>query len=773
MKTSEQYSTKRSWTIITVLLAVTVLLGSGLPKLETKNNYESDLPQDDRIIMQNRQVEDVFGKRDELIIVICAPDVLRPATLAKISAITEELKEIPGVVSYETLSLATADHIGWNNAELKVGPLMREIPSSQEAVEQLRREINKDVLLAGRLVSKDYTRAIILARLGEGYDQSTVAGEAEKIISRYAGPEKIYLLGDPIIGEEVDRAIERDVKKLFPIAVGLILCLFFLFFRTAQGLILPAGVIVLSVVWTMGLAGHIGYPLTVVSSAIPVLLVAVASSYGIHVLHSYRFYSGLEGSGDKSLFQAVKAIRLPVIITGITSAIGSATLLAFRITSIREFGVLTAAGFIFAMVLALSFVPAGVSLYRRNRGGDKFSSEKKSIVFERVLEIIAEIPFRSRKTVFILCSLIVVAAMFGAIRLRVGMDPLDYFPSDFPFTANVRDYDANFGGARKMFVMVEGLSKNVKSPQLLDKILSFQDAAEKDKAVGESFSFADVVKRINLVLHENDHSFNRIPQSEEEVAQIALLYSTAAEPEKFEGLVNQDYSKTKITLDVRTSDIEHHARLYHQLQDFAENIFGPDARIVFGGLMMIWIAQIWYIVIGKLLNVLLTLVLLMAVTTVVFRSWKLGLLAVLPVTIAMIINFGVMGFTGIRLNMATAIITAMGAGIGVDFAVHYLYRIRANLEKGMGLREAVNSTMQLSGKAILVDMISNVIGFAVFMISPFEPVRQFGWLICLTMFSSAAGALVLLPACIGFLERDIDDVKVSSPEIRQYVPVSV
>jgi len=132
---------------------------------------------------------------------------------------------------------------------------MRQILSSREAVEQLRREIDQDVLLAGRLASKDYTRAIILARLGEGYNQSTVAGEAEKIISSYAGPERIYLLGDPIIGEEVDRAIEGDVKKLFPIAVGLMLVLFLVFFRTAAGVILPAGVIVLSVIWTMGLAG--------------------------------------------------------------------------------------------------------------------------------------------------------------------------------------------------------------------------------------------------------------------------------------------------------------------------------------------------------------------------------------------------------------------------------------------------------------------------------------------------------------------------------------
>ena len=140
------------------------------------------------------------------------------------------------------------------------------------------------------------------------------------------------------------------------------LALFFLFFRTITGVILPAGVIMLSVVWTMGLSGYIGYPLTVVSSAIPVLLVAVASSYGIHVIHNYQYFLNRECSVKTALSKAVESIRKPVIITGVTSALGSVTLMVFQVSSIREFGVLTAAGFFFAMVLALTLVPSVLHL---------------------------------------------------------------------------------------------------------------------------------------------------------------------------------------------------------------------------------------------------------------------------------------------------------------------------------------------------------------------------------------------------------------------------
>jgi len=744
----DQHSFKSSLVVLFVLSIITVFLALGLPKLETRNNYESDLPDDDDFINQNRLVEDVFGKKDELIIVVCAENILKQATLEKIVAITEEVKDIPGVDKHDIWSLSTVDHIDFHDGILKVGPLMRDVPANKSEIENLRREIDDDFLIAGRIISHDYTRAIILAHLGERYNQHEVNAEVERIVSAYDGPEKMYAIGEPIIGEEVDQAIEGDIKKLFPIAFALLLVLFFLFFRSFTGVITPAGVIILSVIWTMGLAGHIGYPLTVVSSTIPVLLVAVASSYGIHVVHSYHYFLQRESSRNNALSLAVKSIRKPVIITGITSAIGSATLLAFRVTSIREFGMLAAAGFLFAMVLALTLVPAVLNLCGGKNALLHRSDTHNLRLFDAFLERLKYLPLRKRNTVFLVCALLVVVSFVGSSRLRVGMDPVDYFPEDFPFSRNVADFDAHFGGARKMYVMVEGLSENVKNPDILNKILAFQHEAEKHGIVGGSLSFADVIRRTNLVLHDNDRQFDRIPDTESEVAQAALVYSSVSDPEKYESIVSHDFYKTKITLDIRTSDVEAHSKLYHQLKTSLENIFegDEDIQIAFGGMMMVWIAQIWYIVVGKMINILLSLIFLWIVTAIVFRAWKLGLVAIFPVSLALLINFGIMGFTGIRLNMATAIITAMGAGIGIDFAVHYLVRLRDSLIMGMDFQKAVNATVDSSGKAILVDMISNLIGFAVFMLSPFTPVFQFGWLICLTMIASAFGALLLIPA---------------------------
>ena len=762
-------SKKTALAVSLIIGVVSVLMASGLQKLVIKNNYESDLPENDDIITQNNRFEEIFGKRDELIIVICSPDVLNPQTLRKIHDITEQVKEINGVLPYDVWSLSSIDHVGFSHGTLKAGPLMRTIPDTVQDITTLREEINDDVLIGGRIVSTDYTRALIIAHLDEQYKQSTVAAEAQKIIRSYQGPETIYLLGDPIIGEEVDQAIEEDIKRLFPLALILMIVLFFLFFRTVTGVILPAGVIVLSVVWTMGLAGHIGYPLTVVSSAIPVLLVAVASSYGIHFVHNYQYFLEQEGSVNRALSKAIESIKKPVIITGVTSALGSVTLMVFQVTSIREFGVLTAAGIFFAMILTLTFVPSVLQLQKEKARINGSTKNDGGKITGNLLHMIKIIPLCYRKTVFIVSIAVAAISIYGMLQLRVGMDPVNFFPEDFPFAQNIRDFDEHFSGARKMYVMVESTDENVKSPKLLEDILTFQQEAEKLDTVGDTFSFADVIKRTNVVLHENNQQYNSIPDTEGEVAQAALLYSTVGEPEKFESIVSHDFMKTKITIDVRTSDVEAHSQLYRTLKEKATHIFGRDVRIVFGGLMMIWIAQIRYIVIGKLLNISLSLILLVIIATSVFRSWRHGVLAILPVSMALLLNFGIMGFTGIRLNMATAIITAMGAGIGMDFAVHYIFRIRDNLKNGVHFKEAVNVTVESSGKAIVVDMLSNITGFVVFMVSPFEPIRQFGWLICLTMISSAVGALILIPACMSVMTKDHKHEQFTITKIEKYV----
>ena len=163
---------------------------------------------------------------------------------------------------------------------------------------------------------------------------------------------------------------------------------------------------------------------------------------------------------------------------------------------------------------------------------------------------------------------------------------------------------------------------------------------------------------------------------------------------------------------------------------------------------MIWLALIQYIVVGQVQNVILALLIVFMFCAFVFRSFSAGLLSIVPLTISSLITFGLMGYLGIRLEMGTAIVTAIAVGVGVDFSIHFISRFKDEYQISNDLTTAGAVTMSTAGKAIIFDMISNILGFSVLLFSGFTPIQNFGWLVSLTMITSGFGSLILLPPLI-------------------------
>ena len=729
--------------VLSGLFLLTLYFGYGLTKLEVRNSDEAELPKDDPIIATNDRFSDIFGEKDMILIGIESENIFNKGTLQKIIDISEELKKVELVYEDEITSLATANNIKGREWGLEVGPFMEEVPQTAEAMAQLKRDIRSNKLIYGRLVSTDETSTIIFANIAKDYDQARVYDQVQDIIARYQGPEKIYATGDPIMSQEIDLGIQHDVELLLPIAMLLVLFGFFISFRSLRGVFIPFSVVVLAIIWTMGLMGHIGLPMTVVSSALPMLLVAVSSSYGIHVVHRY-YEEVAENDALTGTRLATEKITPAILLTGITSALGSATLIIFKVTSIREFGIITALGILATLFITLTFIPAVLSLLKK---AEKSPRTANSPRFDRFLISAADFSVNKRGLVLGISLLLVLVAMIGISKVRVGTDFVGMFPPEHSIHETFEFFNSKLGGGRYMNVMIEGGEVDeAKDPDLLRRVAAFQEYAESLPGVGYTSSFADILKRMNLVMNEGKAEFDRIPESRELVAQYLLLYSMSADPGDFENLVDYDYQRAKIRVNITTSEQEDHKRLHRQFQSYLQNELKPEMKSDFGGMLMVWLAQIRYIAIGKIQNIIMAVLLVFLFCTLIYRSFAGGLLAITPLVIATLLTFGLMGFLGIRLDMGTAIITAIAVGIGVDFAIHYIARFREELAGSGNLEQATRTTMLTTGRAIIYDVMSNVLGFMVFIFSGFQPIQYFGWLISLTMITVCLGTLMMMPA---------------------------
>ncbi|HEX6069916.1 MAG TPA: outer membrane lipoprotein-sorting protein [Longimicrobiaceae bacterium] len=735
----------RPRTILVAILLATLYFAAGVARLETRNNQESELPASDPIVRTNERLAAVFGEKAVVLVGIQAEDVFTAGTLRKVAAISEALRQVEGVIDDEVLSLATVNDIRGVEWGLEVGPLLDGIPVSAADLTELRESVRTNDLLNGQLVSADGTLTLIQANVEEGYDQETVHREVGEIIAAHQGPERLYLAGDAIQAQEIDHGIEQDVSRLLPLVLLLVLVGFYLSFRSWRGVWFPFSITLLSVTWTMGLMGHLGIPVTVVSSALPILMVAIASSYGIHVLH--RYYEASAEHLSSGARVGLTRVIPPILLAGVTSALGSASLITFRVTSIREFGIMTALGVLATIVLSLTYAPALLTLLRPRAG-----HAAESHWMDRLLVPLSRLTVRRPRAILVGTAAVFAVAAVGISRVEIGTDFVKYFPGSHPLRQSFDVFDAGLGGARRMEIMIEGSGPDaIKDPALLRSMLELQEYAAGLEGVGRTRSFADVIARIHQEMNGGDPAFHAIPESSELIAQYLLLYSMSADAGDFGTLVDYDYQRAKVQVMLTTSEQRDHRRLYEAFQRFAEERMGPGVRMEFGGEVMFWLAQIHHIAVGKVFNILTALGIVLLFCSLVFRSLSAGLFTIVPLVVSTVLTFGVMGFLGIRLETGTAIITSIAVGIGVDFALHYLVYLREELRSVTGeveLEEVSRRVFLTAGRAICFDVMSNILGFSVLALSGFTPIRYFAWLVSLTMLTVGLGTLLLMPAIL-------------------------
>jgi hypothetical protein len=605
--------------------------------------------------------------------------------------------------------------------------------------------VRSNDLLYGQLVSRDGTLTLIQANVEEGYDQATVHSQVAAIVAAFQGPERLHLAGDAIQAQEIDLGIQKDVSLLLPLVLLLVLVGFYLSFRTWRGIWFPFSVTVLSITWTMGLMGHLGIPLTVVSSALPILMVAIASSYGIHVLH--RYYEASAEDLASGARVGLSRVMPAIVLAGVTSALGSASLITFRVTSIREFGLVTALGVLATVVISLTYAPAVLSLLRPMTAR---ASEAHWI--DRLLLPLARFAVHRPRAILLGAAGVFLISGIGISRVEIGTDFVRYFPAGHPLRESFEVFNERLGGARRMDIMIEGSGPDaIKAPALLEAIRDFQAHAESLEGVGRTRSFADIIARIHQEMNGGDPAFHAIPDSEELIAQYLLLYSMSGDAGDFGNLVDYDFRSAKVQVMLTTSEQRDHRRLYEEFRRFGEERMGPEVRMEFGGDVMFWLAQIHHIAVGKVLNIFVAIGIVLLFCSLVFRSFSAGLITIVPLVVSTTLTFGVMGFLGIRLETGTAIITSIAVGIGVDFALHYLVYLREELRRVTGtvnLEEVTTRVFMTAGRAISFDVMSNVLGFSVLALSGFTPIRYFAWLVSLTMLTVGIGTLLLMPAVV-------------------------
>jgi len=273
--------------------------------------------------------------------------------------------------------------------------------------------------------------------------------------------------------------------------------------------------------------------------------------------------------------------------------------------------------------------------------------------------------------------------------------------------------------------------------------------------VGLATSAARIIRQMSRALHDSSESgYDQIPETREAVAQYFELYAMSGDAEDFEKLVDFPYEHAIVTARInqtRTSVLSKAAR---EIQSWYKN----DEDVLLTGGFGIMLADLARIMLeGQLLSLGLAVLIVAVLIMLLFRSVNAGFISAMPLAASILIVFGLMGIFGIELNIATTMLSSIMIGVGIDYTIHFLWRFREEKRGGMDTESAVMRTMMTTGRGIVFNAFSVMIGFFALLFSGFKPVQFFGFLVIVSILACLVGALMLVPSlCLLFKPRFLE-----------------
>jgi predicted RND superfamily exporter protein len=751
--------------VIFAVVAVTLFLGFFISRLRVLLDVDQQLPPSHRYVVVGKQIEKLFGGKYMTVVGFYADQTIyTPSTLAKVKRVTDALEQIPGVKPGSVLSLMSprVKDVHSTDDALEITPLAPKVPSNDAEIAAFKERVKANSFLTSLFVSDDGRSTAVLV----DFDDFNKAGGPPKLAPRLeeiVGPERepgleILPAGAPTIMHWLMQYTRR-VSLLFVLALAMIGYLHYRAFRTLQGMIVPLVTAIMGVVWALGLMGLIGAPMDPWNIMTPILLLAIGAGHSVQILKRYyEEYTRARTTRPDvpatehnriAVIEATVKVGVVMLAAGTIASLSFASLAAFGLPTIKNFGLCTAFGIVAALTVEMTFIPA-IRVLMSPPSQEQTDREKKEEFFDPILEKLAD-TVRAGKERPILWGFVVVIvlALAGVARLKAGNTlGAQFFERNAP-VHGFRMADARLAGTRVIQVLIEGEAPDaIKNPEVLNRMSTLGSfIAHQPLPVGKVVSIVDLLRQMSLVM--DPAGGGKLPDTSQGVAQFLLLYGMGGQEEDLAHFVDSGFQRAVITAYLKTDDFRAMSAMTNAAQAEADRLFaGLPVRARVGGGVTSAIALNETMVHGKTVNLIQISLLVLVITSLLLRSLAGGFLVLLPLATAALVNLGLMGWCGILLSMGTAAISAMAIGIGADYAVYFIFRVREEFDRTGDLRQATATALTTSGKAIAYVASAVAGGYLCLALSFFKVHVLLGVLVALTMVTSSAATVAFLPSVI-------------------------
>ena len=751
-----------------VLVAISLAAAWQLRGLRFDTSLEVWFVEDDPDLQAYHEFLDIFESDQIVLVAWEEPELWTPEGMAALMAVTEEIQAMDRVK--DARSLANSSEVIAEPGLLSVRPLWD--PDEPQDLQALKARILGDDLFVGSLVDAAGTFASVLVTiehdLSDSHYKIVMAEQFRALGARIEAERghRVRLAGPPIIDDAFFRYTSADLTKILPGMLLAIILVILVLFRSWRALALPLVVVFCSVLWTTGLMGVLGIQVTVVHNIVYPLILGLGIASSIHVTSRTLIHRALGKGAREAATRALKDLWAPCFYTTLTTVGGLLSLWVGDLKPVREFGALSAAGAVFALVLTYLVGPLLLPLLNQPKekapeiADDALTTQewqanklerRADNLLDRMLLRLTLLSERRAKWVVLGAVVVVGVALSGLPQLKTGANVLEYFHKNDPVRVDAEFIDTKLGGTTTLEVFIDtGTPDGLKEPAVLRAMHDIGVWMETIEGVGGTLSLADFVSELRRVQRGGADSERRVPDTRAEVAQLLLMLD---DPSELERLADFDFAKGRITATVELSRVTELTKEIPELEERLEATFGPMGIAASATGQSRLIHNMEGYLLSTMINSLgLAFLLVSVLMAIALRSVKLGAFSMIPNVAPIAVALGTMAWVGLRLDPATATTGAVALGLVVDDTLHYLHQFREWAARGVSLEEATERTIRVTGRSLVMTTVILVAAFSSMLVASFTPNNNFGILSAYTIALALVADLVVLPAAIALVK---------------------
>jgi predicted RND superfamily exporter protein len=754
--------------IICCIVLITVLLSLQWKNIHFTHSEANLIPKDDKVNVDYDAFLKVFGEEGNLIIIGTKDKRLfTPKVFKSYSKLMKEIgadKEVSLVLTIDNLKVLSKNQ---TNQKFDLVPFINDSTKIDEPFLALKKKelITKLPFYEGLLYNKNHDafrsaiyldKNIVNTKARKDYVLDKLIPKIEKFETETGIDLKTS--GMPYIRTLNAKTIVDEIGLFIGAALLITSLIFFFFFRSFRATLISLIIVIIGVMWSFGIMGGLNYEITVLTALVPTLVIVIGIPNCIFFINKYHQEYNKHSNKAKALQRVITKTGTATLMTNITTAVGFATFIATNNVLLREFGVVTTINIVAIYILSLliipiffSYIPTPIPRHLGHLEREYLTSFMKWIV---------NTVKYNRVGVYISAVVLLVFGIIGIYEIKISGSILEDMPKKTAFYDDIRFFEKEFDGVMPLEIMIDTKKKNgaFKSTNLR-RIEELEETIMEIPELSKPISIVGIAKSFNQAYYNGNPEFYTLPSSNEEFAIMPYVKNSVknSKDNQLKSYISNDGSIARITTFIKDENGDKMEKIEHQLKQKIEKLF-PSKRynVVVTGRSSVFQKGTKYLLDNLLTSLLFAFFLTGGLVAIMFRSFKMVLVSIIPNLLPLLMTAGLMGFLGIPLKPSTLLVFGIAFGLSVDDTLRFLAQYRLELARNdWRIKKSVFATFNDAGISMFYTSIVLFFGFSVFMISSFGGTVALGGLVSLTLCFGMLANLVLLPSLVLSLNKTL------------------